>query len=88
MTRTITQRELRNDSASVMDAVESGETITITRNGHPVAELRPITRRKSVSLDEIQAQFAMLPRMDAAALQADIEEFFGDDDRIRDEDYQ
>ena len=88
MTRTITQRELRNDSASVMDAVESGETITITRNGRPVAELRPITRRKGVSLDEIQAQFAMLPRMDAAALQADIEEFFGDDDRIRDEDYQ
>jgi len=86
--RTITQRELRNESAAVMDAVENGETITITRNGRPVAELRPITRRREPSLDEIQQQFATLPRMSYAGLRADIDEFFGDDDRIRDEDYE
>jgi prevent-host-death family protein len=90
MTRTITQRELRNDSAAVMDAVENGETITVTRNGRAVAELRPIRRRRrtGVPTDELQRLFAGLPRMDYAAMRADIEEFFGDDDRIRDEDYE
>ncbi|WP_034264567.1 type II toxin-antitoxin system Phd/YefM family antitoxin [Actinospica robiniae] len=88
MTRTITQRELRNESAAVMDAVEGGETIVVTRNGRPVAELRPIRARRSVPLDEIREQFALLPRMSYTEMRADIEEFFGDDDRIRDEDYE
>jgi prevent-host-death family protein len=88
MTRTITQRELRNESAAVMDAVEGGETIVVTRNGRPVAELRPIRAHRSASLDEIQREFALLPRMSYASLRADIDEFFGDDDRIRDEDYE
>jgi prevent-host-death family protein len=87
--RTITQRELRNESAAVMDAVEAGETITITRNGVPVAELRPIEvpRRSGVATAELKRLFAGHPRVDYAAMRADIEEFFGDDDRIRDEDY-
>ena len=31
--KVITQREFRNHSAAVMDAVEAGETYHITRNG-------------------------------------------------------
>ncbi|MCB0903553.1 MAG: type II toxin-antitoxin system prevent-host-death family antitoxin, partial [Actinobacteria bacterium] len=42
MTRTIPQRELRNDNAKVIDAVTAGETFVVTRNGEPVAELRPV----------------------------------------------
>ncbi len=38
----ISQRQLRNDSAVVLRAVESGETFIITNNGRPVAEIRPI----------------------------------------------
>lgn len=71
-----------------MDAVEGGETLVVTRNGRPVAELRPIRDRRSTPLDEIQKHFALLPRMSYASLRADIDEFFGDDDRIRDEDYE
>jgi prevent-host-death family protein len=88
MKRTITQRELRNESAAVMDAVESGETITITRNGRPVAELRPIHEAEAAPLDAIQNLFASLPSMSYEKLRTDIDEFFGDDDRIRDEDYE
>jgi len=88
MNRTITQRELRNESAAVMDAVEAGETITVTRNGRPVAELRPIDRSNAAPLDAIQDLFATLPSMSYEQLRADIDEFFGDDDRIRDEDYE
>ena len=41
------ERELRNDNARVIEAVAAGESFVATRNGVPVAELRPIrqTRR-------------------------------------------
>jgi len=32
MTRTIAQRELRNDNARVIEAVTAGETFVVTRN--------------------------------------------------------
>ena len=40
---TISQRELRNDSAEVMRNVEEGQAYTVTRRGVPVARLSPIT---------------------------------------------
>lgn len=86
--RTITQRELRNESAAVMDAVEAGETLTITRNGKPVAVIKPVERKPtSVNSDELRRIFAISPDPDYAQFRADVDEFFGDDDRIRDEDY-
>jgi len=45
--RTIAQRELRNNNAEIMKAVESGESFVVTRNGQPVAELRPLTPRRA-----------------------------------------
>ncbi len=36
MIKIIAQRELRNGSVAVMDAVEDGETIRVTRKGSPV----------------------------------------------------
>ncbi|MGS2806429.1 type II toxin-antitoxin system VapC family toxin [Nocardia sp. MW-W600-9] len=40
--RQISQREFRNNSAAIMDAVEAGETIRLTRNGVEIAgELDP-----------------------------------------------
>lgn len=38
---TISQRELRNENARIVRAVESGESFLVTRNGVPVAVLRP-----------------------------------------------
>ena len=37
--RTISQRELRNDSAAVLREVQRGESFVVTRNGTPVASL-------------------------------------------------
>lgn len=39
--RTISQRELRNDNAQIMRAVEEGEVFTVTRRGVPVARITP-----------------------------------------------
>lgn len=79
VTRTITQRELRNDSAAVMDAVESGETIVVTRNGNPVAELRPARRRRFVSTTELLQRFRGLPRFEYEAMRGEADSLFGED---------
>lgn len=43
--RHISQRELRNDNAAVIRLVESGESLIVTRNGTPVAQLTPLPER-------------------------------------------
>ncbi|MFV0318707.1 MAG: type II toxin-antitoxin system Phd/YefM family antitoxin [Microthrixaceae bacterium] len=42
--RTISQRELRNDSGEIMRALERGESFRVTRRGVPVGILTPATR--------------------------------------------
>jgi prevent-host-death family protein len=71
--RTIAQRELRNDNAKVIDAVIAGESFLITRNGEPVAELRPIAavRRTFISRDEVAALGGM--RIDRHRFRADLD---------------
>jgi prevent-host-death family protein len=84
--KTITQREFRNNSAAVMDAVEAGEIYHITRNGTEVAELRPIHRRRRLSAEELVARHRKLPRVDYARMRQEAEEFFGTEDRVGDDD--
>ena len=71
--RTITQRQLRNDSAKVLRAVQEGQTMTITRNGTPVAELRPVAARRYVSRALIREAARTAPRIDARRFRADID---------------
>ncbi len=73
MSKTIAQRELRNDNAKVIEAVAAGETFVITRNGEPVAELRPLghTRRVFVPRAEIQSAARRGPHIDATRLRDD-----------------
>lgn len=75
MAKSIAQRELRNQNAKVMDAVVAGEAFVITRNGEPVAELRPMSRerRTFVPREEIAALGARGVRIDRAKFRADID---------------
>ena len=84
--KVITQREFRNNSAAVMDAVEAGETYHVTRNGIEVAELRPITRRRRLSAEDLVERHRKLPRVDHARMRQEADEFFGSEDRIGDDD--
>lgn len=86
MTKLITQREFRNNSAAVMDAVEAGETYHITRNGVEVAELRPIPRRRRLTAEELVARHRRLPKVDYAEMRREADEFFGTEDRVGDDD--
>jgi prevent-host-death family protein len=84
--KTITQREFRNNSAAIMDAVEAGEVYHITRNGIEVAELRPLPRRRRLTAEELVARHRRLPRVDYEHMRQDADQFFGTDDRVGDDD--
>ena len=70
---TITQRQLRNDSAKVLRAVQEGQSMTVTRNGTPVAELRPVAARQFVSRAILEEAARSAPRIDARRFRADID---------------
>jgi prevent-host-death family protein len=75
MTKTIAQRELRNDNAKVIEAVTAGETFVVTRNGEPVAELRPLRsgRRGFISREEVAVLAAAGVRIDRHQFRADLD---------------
>jgi prevent-host-death family protein len=73
MARVISQRELRNDSAAVLREVQAGQTVIVTRNGTPVAELRPLPPRRFVPRAVIADAARRAPRVDAARLRADLD---------------
>ncbi|HEX7496184.1 MAG TPA: type II toxin-antitoxin system prevent-host-death family antitoxin [Candidatus Limnocylindrales bacterium] len=76
MTKTIAQRELRNENAKVIDAVTAGETFVVTRNGEPVAELRPVQagRRAFISREEVAALAAVGVRIDRHRFRTDLDQ--------------
>ena len=43
--KTISHRELRNESGRILREVQQGETFVITNNGQPVAEIVPMQRQ-------------------------------------------
>jgi prevent-host-death family protein len=84
--KVISQREFRNNSAAVMDAVEAGETYHVTRNGVEIAELRPLARRRRLTADELVERHRRLPRVDHARMRDEADELFGTEDRVDDTD--
>jgi prevent-host-death family protein len=75
MPKTIAQRELRNENAKVIEAVTAGETFVITRNGEPVAELRPVQagRRTFISREEVAALAVGGVRIDRHQFRSDLD---------------
>ena len=68
----ITQRDLRTRSREIMDAVEHGESFTVTRDGHRIGELIPLRhRRRFVSRQEFTARSRNAPAIDPGAFRAD-----------------
>jgi prevent-host-death family protein len=70
---TVTVRELRNSGGDVLRRVEHGERIVITRDGTPVAELRPLPR-SSVGPTELIRRRKNLPQIDPDTLRRDIDD--------------
>lgn len=69
---TVTLRELRNHGGAVVDRVARGERLTVTRDGRPLAELRSLTG-PGLTAAVLLGRWRHLPRVDPAALRADID---------------
>lgn len=68
----MTIRELRNQGGKVLGRVAQGETVIVTRDGHPVAELRPLPGRP-LPVAVLLERWRKLPPLDARRLRADID---------------
>ena len=73
MSRTISQRELRNDSGAILREVQAGQTIIVTRNGIPVADLRAVPQRRFVPRAVIAEAARSAPRVNADRMRADLD---------------
>jgi prevent-host-death family protein len=68
----VTVRELRNEGGRVLDRVLAGEVLVVTRDGDPVAELRPLP---TATLDAatLLARWRNLPAVDPQRLRDDVD---------------
>ena len=84
--RTISQRELRNDSGQILRALRDGEHLLVTSNGAPVGVLRmdppPTEPQRFVPAETLRHLFddlAPLSREDRAAWKRDARDTFDDE---------
>lgn len=56
----------------MLDRVAAGEHLTVTRDGRPIAELRPFPRPR-LRAEELLRRWSRLPRVDPEALRRDID---------------
>jgi antitoxin (DNA-binding transcriptional repressor) of toxin-antitoxin stability system len=63
---------LRNHGGQVIDRVEHGERLTVTRDGRGVAELRPL-ERPPVNVGALIERWRLLPQFDPDSLRADLD---------------
>ncbi|MPY95887.1 MAG: type II toxin-antitoxin system prevent-host-death family antitoxin [Acidimicrobiia bacterium] len=66
-------RDLRNHGGDIVDRVNRGEQVTITRAGEAVAELRPLSK-PGLSVDVLVERRRRLPLLDPARLRADVDD--------------
>ena len=68
----MTIRDLRNRGGEVVDRVEAGMPVTVTRDGRPVAELRPL-RPRGLRAAALVERWRRLPPLDSSTLLKDID---------------
>lgn len=66
-------RDLRNHGGEVIERVERGERLTVTRDGRQVAELRPLGPLP-VKAAVLIERWSRLPRVDPAGLRRDLDQ--------------
>jgi prevent-host-death family protein len=68
----VTVRDLRNHGGRVLERVVGGESVTVTLDGRPIAELRPLPAR-GLSAVTLLARWRRLPGVDGNQLRADLD---------------
>ncbi|HZN19207.1 MAG TPA: type II toxin-antitoxin system prevent-host-death family antitoxin [Micromonosporaceae bacterium] len=65
-------RDLRNHGGEILTRVAAGEALIVTRDGEPIAELRPLPRRP-LPAGVLLQRWRQLPAVDPVLLRADID---------------
>ena len=84
----VSVRELRNHTARVISAIESGEPVVLTVHGRPVADIVPRQRRSERRpseqlLTDLSALGELAARLDVASPAADFDVELTTDDMLR-----
>jgi len=75
----VSVRQFVNDSGSVTRGLREGKRYILTINGEPLAEVKPIKRRRFVPTAEAQAVFATAPAIDWDEVRADLDTMIDDE---------
>jgi antitoxin (DNA-binding transcriptional repressor) of toxin-antitoxin stability system len=73
MSTEITQRQLSNNSDDIMRGLDQGQTFVVTRNGVPVAELKPY-RPPSMSAEAAATGVSGTPSVGLGSLANDLDQ--------------
>ena len=65
-------RDLRNHGGDVIERVLAGESVTVTRSGRPVAELRPL-RRAPLTASNLLTRWRSVPLVEGTKLRRDLD---------------
>jgi prevent-host-death family protein len=71
-------RDLRNYGGQILDRVESGETMIITRDGKAVAQLAPLPRPR-LNATALLEVWRNVPAVELDGLRADLAQFMDTD---------
>ena len=77
--QTITGQQLGDDNAEILRQVEAGESFLVTRDGHPIAKIRPVPasvpagRQRFVSRERLLALVEDMEPIDSARFRADLD---------------
>lgn len=74
----VTIRDLRNRGGDVVDRVQRGERLTVTRDGRPVAELVPV-RPAGADASVLLERWRRLPAVDPGRLRRELDELLEPD---------
>lgn len=69
----VSVRELRNYGGQILNRVESGESMTITRDGTPVAVISPL-RQPRLSATALLDNWKNVPLINADSLRRDLDQ--------------
>jgi prevent-host-death family protein len=69
----VSVRELRNYGGQILNRVESGENMTITRDGAPVALISPL-RQPRLSAPALLENWKNVPLINAESLRRDLDQ--------------
>jgi antitoxin (DNA-binding transcriptional repressor) of toxin-antitoxin stability system len=63
----VSVRELRNNTRSVLDALEAGSTVYLTSHGRRIAEIRPLPAAADADVQSLLDEVNQMPVVDSGA---------------------